>query len=86
MHAARGGVRRRESGARIAPRLAEKPGRPPTRLCDACITGADELRACAALSNLFYVLLWSKFVRRVSHARICRSSTNVHPIALLSIL
>ena len=52
-HAARGGVRRRERVARIAPRLAKKPGRPAACLCDVCVTVADELRACAALSNLF---------------------------------
>ena len=52
-HAARGGVRRRERVARIAPRLAKKPGRPAACLCDVCVTGTDELRACAALSNLF---------------------------------
>ena len=52
-HAARGGVRRRERVARIAPRLAKKPRRPAACLCDVCVTVADELRACAALSNLF---------------------------------
>ena len=42
--AARGGVRRRERGARTALRLAEKHGRPPARSCDAYTTAANELR------------------------------------------
>ena len=46
--AAREGRENRAEG-----RLAKKPGRPPACLCDVCVTVADELRACAALSNLF---------------------------------
>jgi hypothetical protein len=40
---------------RIAPRLVDEPGRPPAILCDVCIAIADELRACAALTDPFHV-------------------------------
>ena len=54
-HAARGSMRRRKRGARIAPTLVAEPGRPPACLCDACIAIANELRVCAALNNIVYV-------------------------------
>jgi hypothetical protein len=54
-HAARGCVRLRKTGTRIVLRLVDEPGRPPAGLCDACIAIVDQLRACAALSDPFYV-------------------------------
>jgi hypothetical protein len=48
-HAARGCVRLRETGAKIAPGLVDEPGRPPAGFWDACIAVANVLRACTAL-------------------------------------
>ena len=89
-HAARGGMRRGGRGSRESCRGSQRsPGGRPL-VCAMCVSPLP--MSCAHVRRcLIYLWTSNSYCGRISYVesrctRCCRSSTNVHPIALLSIL